>query len=75
VLFLLAMVFGGPLGTLVGLPSVVSRISSLTPVGALADAMTAALGAPGIDLWGPLAILTAWAVVAMLVAVRTVRWE
>jgi ABC-2 type transport system permease protein len=75
VIFLLAMVFGGPLGRLVELPAAAARISSLAPTGALADALTAALGAPGVDLWRPLAVLTGWAAVATLLAVRTFRWE
>jgi ABC-2 type transport system permease protein len=75
VIFLLAMVFGGPLGRLVELPAAAARISSLAPTGALTDALTAALGAPGVDLWRPLAVLTGWAAVATLLAVRTFRWE
>lgn len=74
VLFLLALAVGGGLAAFIHLPAPVSIVARALPVGALADAFAAALGAGG-DLTRPLAIVVGWAVATNAVAARTFRWD
>lgn len=75
VLFLLALLFGGPIGAVVPLPEVVVDAARFLPSGALAEAFSAGLGASGADLARALVALAGWAAVGAAVATRTFRWE
>jgi ABC-2 type transport system permease protein len=74
VLFLLALGLGGALVPIGALPAPVAVIARLSPVGALAEAFGAALG-DGTAIGQPLGILLMWAVVAVIAAGRTFRWD
>jgi ABC-2 type transport system permease protein len=74
VLFLLALGFGGPLISIGDLPAPLGDVVRLLPVGALAEAFGAALG-DGTAIAPPLAIVVAWAAVAVIAAARTFRWD
>lgn len=75
VLFLLALVFGGPVGELIALPEAVASASRLLPSGALTDAFSAASGTPGADPVAALVTMLGWALAGSLVASRAFRWE
>jgi ABC-2 type transport system permease protein len=74
VLFLVALGLGGALVPLADLPEPVAAVARLLPVGALTDAFSAGLGS-GASLAQPLAVLAAWAAVAVIAAARTFRWD
>ena len=73
-LFLATMLLGGIIVPLDRLPGAVAGVAAWFPGAALAEGLRIAFGAAG-DLWSPLAILTAWSVAAVVLAVRTFRWE
>lgn len=76
VLFLAVLGLGGALLPLDGLPAPLAEVVRLSPFGALAEVYRSALGSvPGIDLGQPLLIVTAWAIAAVLLSVRTFRWD
>jgi ABC-2 type transport system permease protein len=74
VLFLLALALGGALVPMADLPDPLATVARLSPVGALTEAFGAALG-DGTAIAPPLGILMAWAVVAVVAAARTFRWD
>lgn len=74
VLFLLALGFGGVLVPIVDFPAPLAGALRVLPTGALSQAFAAALGSGGSPA-GPLAILGAWAIGSLLLAVRTFRWD
>ncbi len=81
--FLVAIVLGGPLASVVALPDGVEALSRLLPSGALAEGFTVALGTTAAlgqgasppDLGRALLVLVAWGIAATGLAVRTFRWE
>jgi ABC-2 type transport system permease protein len=73
-LFLAFLLLGGLLVPADRLPEPLATLSGLLPASALADAFRAALGGTG-DVGRSFAVLTAWAVGAVAVAVRSFRWE
>ena len=73
-LFLAFLLLGGLLVPADRLPDPLAQLSALLPAGALADAFRSAVGSGG-DAGRSLAILAAWAVGSVVVAVRTFRWE
>jgi ABC-2 type transport system permease protein len=79
VIFLAAILLGGVLVPVTGLPEPLATISGLTPVGALGEAFRAALGtaggAAGGGLLGHLAVLGAWAVASIAAAARSFAWD
>ena len=76
VLFLVALVLGGVLVPLDGLPAPLATVARLTPVGALAEAFGATLsGARGGGSLADLGIVAVWGVAAALAAVRWFRWD
>ena len=73
-LFLFFLLLGGLYVPLDRFPGLVSSLITILPSSALADAVRAALGGKSPTA-ASLAVLTAWAVCAPLVAARTFRWE
>jgi ABC-2 type transport system permease protein len=73
-LFLAFLLLGGLLVPADRLPGPLAQLSGLLPSSALAEAFRAALGSGG-DAGRSLVVLALWAVGALLVAVRTFRWE
>ena len=73
-LFLAALMLGGIVLPLDHLPDALVAVARVLPAAALTDTLRVALGS-GADATAPLAILTAWGVGFVAMAVRTFRWE
>jgi ABC-2 type transport system permease protein len=73
-LFLAFLMLGGIVLPVDHLPAALAAIATILPATALSDALRIALGAGG-DVARPLAILAAWAAAAIVVAIRTFRWD
>lgn len=74
VLFLFALGSSGALLPLDRLPDPLGAVMRALPVGALEAAFGAALGGAG-DILASLAVVTAWAFVALVAAARTFAWD
>ena len=74
VLFLVALVLGGVLVPVPDLPATLETVAVLSPIGALAEAFRAALGAGG-DYLTSLAVVAIWGIVAAVGAIRLFRWD
>jgi len=74
VAFLLVLGLGGALMPIGALPAPLAAAVSVLPVGALSEAFASALGS-GAQLAPPLGLTGAWAIGALLLAVRTFRWD
>ncbi len=78
-LFLLFLLLGGVVLPLDHLPGPLETLARLLPAAALSDLLRVGLGGPGSvapsDAVGPFAVLVAWGVAAIVLAVRTFRWE
>jgi ABC-2 type transport system permease protein len=74
-LFIAFLLLGGILIPIADLPGPLAAIAGLLPAAALADAFRAALGTGDVDAARGVAILTAWAIGAIALALRTFRWE
>ncbi len=74
-LFLLFLLLGGVVLPLDHLPGLLEVVSRLLPAAALSELVRAALGAGVADVAGPFVILVAWGLAAVLLAVRSFRWE
>jgi ABC-2 type transport system permease protein len=74
-LFLVFLLLGGTLVAAEGLPGPLAAIASVLPASALTEAFRITLGASDGSLVGPLVLLAAWAVAAILIAVGTFRWD
>jgi ABC-2 type transport system permease protein len=72
-LFLVLLVVSGVSFDAEVLPDALAAVGRVLPVGALGEALRAAL--EGGSPWGPLALVAAWGVAAVAVAARTFRWE
>lgn len=73
-LFIAFLLLGGIVVPVADLPAPLAAIAGVLPAAALADAFRIALGSGG-DAAGSLAILALWGVGAVVLAVRTFRWE
>jgi ABC-2 type transport system permease protein len=73
-LFLAFLMLGGIVIPVDHLPGPIAALAGLLPAAALSDALRISFGAAG-DPATPLLILAAWAVAAMVLAIRTFRWE
>ena len=73
-LFLATLLLGGIIVPLDQLPGFLGDIASLLPGAALSAVLGIALGATG-DAVFPMAILSAWAVSAVVLAARSFRWD
>jgi ABC-2 type transport system permease protein len=73
-LFLVVLLLGGVIVPIDQLPGPLAAIAEVLPGAALSEAFGIALGAGG-DAVGPMAILVAWGLAAVVLTVRTFRWE
>lgn len=73
-LFLAFLMLGGIVLPVDHLPAPLAAVASVLPAAALSAALRIALGAGG-DASLPLAILAAWAAVAIGIATRSFRWD
>ncbi len=74
-LFIAFLLLGGIVLPVSHLPGPLAVVASVLPAAALADAFRVALGSGTADLAASLAILAVWGVGAVVLAVRTFRWE
>lgn len=73
-LFIACLLLGGVVVPVDHLPDALATISGLLPAAALSEAFRASLGVGG-DLGRSLAVVGAWAIGALVVALRWFRWE
>jgi ABC-2 type transport system permease protein len=73
-LFIAFLLLGGIVLPVSHLPGPLAAVAALLPAAALADAFRVGLGSGG-DALGPLFVLAAWGVGAIVLAARTFRWE
>lgn len=74
-LFVGFLLFGGIVVPVSSLPGSIADVARVLPAAALADAFRIALGWSTQDPLGPVVVLFAWGAVAILLAIRTFRWE
>lgn len=74
-LFLVFLLLGGIVLPIDHLPAPLEALARIMPASPLADVLRIGLGADAGDALEPLAVLTAWAIGAVAVAVRAFRWE
>jgi ABC-2 type transport system permease protein len=75
-LFVAFLLLGGIVIPVAELPGPLATIAGLLPAAALADAFRVALGTGGeADVGRAIATLAAWGIGAVVVALRTFRWE
>jgi ABC-2 type transport system permease protein len=73
-LFILFLAIGGVVLPVNHLPVVIQQIAQILPAAALSDALRSAMSSADID-GGSLLLLTVWAVVLLVVAALTFKWE
>jgi ABC-2 type transport system permease protein len=73
-LFIAAVLLGGVILPLDHLPDALAAVAAILPAAALSDAFRASLG-DEIDLARPLAVLLAWGIGSVVLAVRSFRWD
>ena len=73
-LFILFLAIGGVVLPVNHLPVVIQQIAQILPAAALSDALRSAMSSAGID-GGSLLLLTVWAVVLLVAAALTFKWE
>ncbi|CAN5499953.1 hypothetical protein BH20CHL7_BH20CHL7_00890 [soil metagenome] len=73
-LFLAAMLLGGIIVPTSGLPAPLASVADLLPAAALSSALRVAFGDAG-DVIAPVAVLAAWGIGAIALAVRMFRWD
>ena len=74
-LFLLFVLLGGGILPLSHLPAPLAAVAQLLPAAALTQALQATMTNGGAFPTFPLLVLLIWAVVILLVAIRTFQWE
>jgi ABC-2 type transport system permease protein len=74
-LYLVFLLIGGGILPLDHLPVPLAAVAQFLPAAALSQALQATMSGSGTLPTGPLIILTVWAVVILLIAVRTFKWE
>ena len=73
-LFVAAMLLGGIIVPTSGLPAPLTALADLLPAAALSTALRVAMGGSG-DLVAAVVVLAAWGIAAVLLALRTFRWD
>ena len=74
-LFIAFLLLGGIVIPIAELPEPLATLAGLLPAAALADAFRVALGSGEVDAARALATLAVWGVGAVVLALRTFRWE
>ena len=74
-LFIAFLLLGGIIIPVEELPGFLATLAGLLPAAALADAFRVALGSGEADVGRALATLAIWGVAAVVLALRTFRWE
>ncbi len=74
-LFLLFILIGGGILPLSHLPAPIAAIAQILPAAALTQALQTSMTSGGAFPTFALIVLTAWAVLILLVAIRTFKWE
>jgi ABC-2 type transport system permease protein len=74
-LFLLFVLLGGGILPLSHLPAPLAALAQLLPAAALTQALQATMSSSAAFPGFPMLVLAIWAVVVLLVAIRTFRWE
>jgi len=74
-LFLVFIFLGGGVLPLSRLPAPVAAVAELLPSTALTQALQASMTRGGAFPGYPLLVLTIWAIVVLIVAIRTFKWE
>ncbi len=74
-LFIAFLLLGGIVIPVAELPEPLATLAGLLPAAALADAFRVALGSGEADAGRALATLAVWGVGAVVLALRTFRWE
>jgi ABC-2 type transport system permease protein len=74
-LFIAFLLLGGILIPVADLPGPLATIAGLLPAAALADLFRVALGSGDAGASRPVVILAAWGIGAVVLAIRTFRWE
>lgn len=74
-LFIAFILLGGIVLPVSHLPGPLATLAGILPAAALADAFRAALGSGDVDIGRSLLVLGAWGIGAVVLAVRTFRWE
>jgi ABC-2 type transport system permease protein len=74
-LFLIFVLIGGGILPLDHLPAPLAAFAQILPAAALTQALQATMSSNSAFPTGPLIILAVWAVLILLVAIRTFKWE
>jgi ABC-2 type transport system permease protein len=74
-LFLAFLLLGGIIIPLTHLPGPLAALGAVLPAAALADLFRDALGTGAGEVLGPLSVLVAWGIGAVVLAARTFAWE
>jgi len=74
-LFLLSLVLGGIVVPLERLPAAVASVAEVLPPAALTHSLAIGLGSVPGDATEPMVLLGGWAVVFVVLAARTFRWD
>ena len=73
--FIAFILLGGIVLPVSHLPDPLATLAGILPAAALADVFRVALGAGDIDVGRALVVLGAWGIGAVVLAIRTFRWE
>jgi ABC-2 type transport system permease protein len=74
-LFVGFLLFGGIVVPVASLPGPIADVARVLPAAALADAFRIAVGWSTQDPAAPVIVLVVWAIVAIVLTVRTFRWD
>ena len=74
-MFLVFVFLGGGVLPLNRLPGPLAALAELLPATALTQALQATMTGSGNFPGPPLLILTVWAVIMLVIAIRTFKWE
>lgn len=74
-LFLIFVLIGGGILPLDHLPAPLAAFAQILPAAALSQALQATMSSNVVLPTGPLIVLAVWAVLVLLIAIRTFKWE
>jgi ABC-2 type transport system permease protein len=74
-LFLIFVLIGGGILPLDHLPAPLAAFAQILPAAALSQALQTTMSSNSTFPTGPLIVLAVWAILILLVAIRTFKWE